>query len=47
MSVKPIKGLRSYYPSDKGPIDTYQLGRNGRVEYLTAEVAVDHLSKGR
>lgn len=46
MSIKSIRGLRSYYPTDKGPVDTYQLGRNGRVEYLVAEIAVDHLNKG-
>ncbi len=46
MSIKSIRGLRSYYPTDKGPVDAYQLGRNGRVEYLAAEIAVDHLNKG-
>jgi hypothetical protein len=35
------------YPTDKGPIDTYQLGHDGRVEYLSAEIGVDHLNKGK
>ncbi|ODM96176.1 hypothetical protein Ocin01_10507 [Orchesella cincta] len=46
MSIKSVKGLRLYYPTDKGPIDTYQLGHDGRVEYLAAEIGVDHLDKG-
>ncbi|CAL8126410.1 unnamed protein product [Orchesella dallaii] len=46
MSIKSVKGLRLYYPTDKGPIDAYQLGHDGRVEYLAAEIGVDHLDKG-
>jgi len=46
MNTKPSRGLKSYYPTDKGPIDTYQLGHDGRVEFIGAEIGVDHLKKG-
>lgn len=46
-NIRPKRGLRSFYPTDKGPIDLYQLGHDGRIEYLQAQIAVDHLTKGQ
>lgn len=46
MNTKPKRGLRSFFPTDKGPIDSYQLGHDGRIEYIVAEIRAEHLAKG-
>jgi len=46
ITIRPVRGLRSFYPSDKGPIDTYQLGYDGRVEYVSAEIKSTHVNQG-
>lgn len=46
MNTKPKRGLRSFYPTDKGPIDLYQLGHDGRIEYLSADISTDHMIRG-
>jgi hypothetical protein len=45
-TIKPKRGLKSFFPSDKGPIDNYQLGHDGRIEYLAAQIGTDHLARG-
>lgn len=46
IDIKSKRGLRSFYPTDKGSIQSYQLGHDGRIEFITAQVSTDHLYRG-